>query len=258
MIRPPHWIEAGRGDSTLLCLHGVSGGAEGWRPLLAAMAGDRHRVLAWDMPGYGHSPSCGEPGFQAWTGAIGALLDAAGVDRVTLVGHSLGGMIALDAAVRMPGRITALVLACSTPAFGGGTGPAQRTFLARRLGPLDHGAEMGDVAPGLIAEMAGPNAASTLIDAHRALMAAISPDAYRGAIRALVGFDRRSALDGIACPALCVAGAQDPIATPALMRAMARRIPGARYAEIPGAGHLAPFEAPASFTKELHAFLGET
>lgn len=251
----PHWIEAGSGRRVLVCLHGVSACAEVWRDLLPALAAPGRRVVAWDMPGYGASPSIEPLDFAALAAALECLLDAVGVARAVLLGHSLGGMIALEAAARLPQRFEALVLACTTPAFGAPAGAAQQAFLEQRLGPLDRGGDMASLAAGLIPAMAGPDAPESLLEAHRRLMAAIPAAGYRAAIRALVHFDRRALLPQLGCPVLCIAGAADRIASPLVMRRMAERIPAGRFEELPGAGHLAPFEQPDAFVRRLEAFL---
>lgn len=254
MPLPPRWIEAGSGARALVLLHGVSGSAEVWRPLLAPLAAAGWRVLAWDMPGYGRSAPLDEVGFGSWSESLAAMLDAAGLGRCVLVGHSLGGMIALEAAARMPERFDALVLACTTPSFGATSGAAQQAFLERRLGPLDRGGSMAALAHELIPAMAAVGADAPLLATHQAVMAALAPDSYRAAVGALVGFDRRRSLASISVPTLCLAGGADTVAQPGVMRAMAGRIPAARYVCIEARGHLAPFEAPAAFVAAVCAF----
>ncbi len=249
------WIEAGGGDRVLVLLHGVSGRAEVWRPLLPALAASGRRVLAWEMPGYADpsEPPCTD--FDGWRAALAEALDEAGVARCALLGHSLGGMIALDFAAALPQRVEALLLACTTPSFGASSGAAQQAFLRHRLGPLEEGGTMAALAEALIPSMAAEAAPHEMLAVHRRLMAAIPADSYRAAIRALVHFDRRAALPGIECPALCIAGEQDRIATPAVMQAMARRLPRAEFEPLPAAGHLAPFERPTAFLARLLTFL---
>ncbi len=252
MIDLPHWIEAGSGPPIVL-LHGISGGAEGWRPLLGPLAAAGRRAIAWDLPGYGRSPAPRASGFGSWVNALLSLFDATHLERPVLVGHSLGGMIALETALAAPGRLGGLFLVCTTPGFGVSAGPAQQAFLETRLGPLAHGATMAELASSVIPEMMAAGAAPDVLAAHQALMGAIPPDSYRAAMTALVGFDRRHALDRIDLPVTCLAGEHDRIARPAVMRAMASRLPMGRYGVLSGAGHLAPYEQPDRFVEALLA-----
>lgn len=251
----PAVLEAGKGPRVLVFLHGIGGGKEGWQASLDHFAALGWRALAWDMPGYGDSASIDPWDFPGLADALRRLLDAAAVDRAVLVGHSLGGMVALEAWTTMPQRIRAMVLAASSPAFGNADGEFQRQFLAQRLAPLDQGRTMADVAAPLIPSMAGPGADPAGIALARTLMSRIPPATYRAALQALVRFDRRGALPGIHVPVLCLAGEHDRTAPPQVLRRMAEKIPGAACAEMPGAGHLLNFERPAEFNAALEAFL---
>ena len=250
----PHWIETGRGERALVFLHGVSGSAAGVIDILPRLTPPGWRGLAWDMPGYGASAPVEPMTFDSLAGALVDLLDAAGLAQAVLVGHSFGGMVALQAAVRFPERISGLVLACCTPAFGATGGPQQQAFLARRLGPLDDGASMRELAIELIPTMVGPAADAELVHDAVDVMARIPAPSYRAAMQALVHFDQRAALPALAMPTLVVAGRHDTVSTPALLRRMAERVPAATYREI-DAGHLAPFEEPEAFAAAVGEFL---
>ena len=254
-MQPPHWIESGRGTHGLVFLHGVSGGAPGATDLLPRLTPPGWRGLAWDMPGYGASAAPDPFDFEALTQALLAMLDAAGLDQAVLVGHSMGGMVALQTAATFPNRVSGLVLACCTPAFGTSSGAQQQAFLARRLGPLDEGASMRELAVELIPTMVGPGGDPQVVRDAVDLMAAIPPASYRSAMHALTRFDQRAALGALTMPALVVAGTHDGVSQPAVLRHMAERIPAARYLEL-DAGHLAPFEEPEAFAGAVRAFLG--
>jgi len=163
-------------------------------------------------------------------------------------------MVALQTAAAHPERVAGLVLACCTPAFGASAGAMQQAFLDKRLGPLDEGASMRELAIDLIPGMVGPGGEAELVHDAVNLMEQIPPDSYRRALRAVVGFDQRSALARIAVPALVIAGTHDKVSTPLVVRRMAERLPAGVYREI-DAGHLAPFEEPAIFTALVREFL---
>ena len=213
--------------------------------------------MAWDMPGYGRSEPLPAFTFSALAKSLEQLLDSAGVERAVLLGHSLGGMIALEATARLSARLDGLLLACTTPAFGAPAGAAQQAFLDRRLGMLDRGGSMAELAAGLIPSMLGDEPDARLAASHQSIMAGIAPDSYRRAMHALASFDCRARLREITCPTLCVAGECDQVSVPLVMRRMAEQIPGAGFVVLKGAGHLAPFEQPSAFATELGRLLDD-
>ncbi|MBM3387281.1 MAG: alpha/beta hydrolase [Betaproteobacteria bacterium] len=249
-----------RMDSTgcglpLVLLHGIGGRASGWAPIQQACAQAGHTSLAWDMPGYGQSPPIEPCNFDALADALAALLDAQGMAQAVLVGHSLGGMVALQMWARHPERVAALVLAASSPAFGHGSGDFQQAFIAQRLAPLEAGRSMAEVATGLIPTMVAPGYSGPGLAQAQACMGSISPAAYKAALGALVQFEQRASLPTITVPTLCIAGEHDRTATPSVVQRMADKIPNAHFLCLPGVGHLLTFEQPDSFANALLPFL---
>lgn len=241
-----------RAVTPALLLHGIGGRAALWAPTVAALA--PRRVLALDMPGYdGRGPAC--TSFAELADAALALLDAAGVAQADVVGHSLGGMVALELALRHPDRVRRLVLAATSSAFGSSDPAFRATFLAARQRPLDEGLGMAGVAASLVPGMAGPAADPGAVPAATAAMGSVDAGAYRTTLALLTGFDRRAGLGRITHPALLLAGEADATAPPRGMARMAAALPDARMEVLPGIGHLLPLEAPAAFHAALHRFL---
>jgi 3-oxoadipate enol-lactonase len=248
-------LEQGSG-APLVFLHGVGGGADGFAPQLAHF-GTSRRAIAWDMPGYGGSAPLAEMSFPALAAALVGLLDRLGIARADLVGHSMGGMVALEMLVAHAARCRSLTLVATSPVFGSADGSFQRAFLAQRLGPLDQGRTMPELAPVLVADMVGDQPDADGVARATAAMARVSPETYRASLTCLTTFDRRALLAGIGVPTFVVAGSRDRAAPPGGMERMAARIPGARYACIEGSGHLIPFERPAEFNALLDRFLDD-
>jgi 3-oxoadipate enol-lactonase len=181
-----------------------------------------------------------------------------------LVGHSMGGMVALQAWTHCPSRIAGMVIAASSPAFGHQDGDFQKQFVAQRLALLDAGQSMVQVADRLIPSMVGPQAlpegagleqySPGLALAH-ACMSAVPPNTYRAAIQALVKFEQRAALPTITVPTLCLAGEHDKTAPPEVLRRMAQKIVAAEYECISGVGHLMGFEQEAPFHEAVLNYL---
>ena len=148
-------------------------------------------------------------------------------------------------------------LSGTTSFFGSADGSFQKAFLKARLGPLDAGQSMAelakDFASGLLGSEAGPQAAAL----SRAGLAAVPAGAYRMAITCLVTFNRRNDMGRIATPCLLIAGDEDPNAPLKTMTRMADAIAGARLAVLEHTGHMAPFEKPIQFARLMHEFYEE-
>lgn len=248
---------AGPPGRPVILLHGIGGGRALWRGTVTALAAAGFDAIALDLPGYGGSGSAAPGGIAAMAAAVLALMDELELPRAALVGHSMGGMVAQELAAVAPQRLTALVLACTSPAFGKPGGDWQARFVADRLAPLDAGLGMPGLAARLVPPMVGPTADPAGVALALAVMAAVPETTYRTVLAAIVAFDRRAALPLIGVPTLCLAGALDATAPPEVLRRMAEHIPGATFARIEGAGHIANVEQPAAFHAELTRFLQE-
>jgi 3-oxoadipate enol-lactonase len=249
----PTYEERGQGPP-LVFLHGIGGDAACWQPQLEAFS-EGHRAIAWNMPGYAGSPPLPEMTFSGLAEALLRLLDRLDIERAHLVGHSMGGMVAQEFAATWPGRLRSLVLVATSAAFGPADGDWQREFLASRLGPLERGRSMADLAPGIVARLVGEAPDPAGVEQAIRSMAEVPEATYRAALRCLLSFDRRDALARIEVPTLLLAGERDQTAPAAVMEKMAARIPHARFLALPRAGHLANLEQPTAFNRELSAFL---
>ena len=252
-MTPVHHVEAGAGEP-LVFLHGVGGDSASWAPQIAAFSG-AFRAIAWDMPGYGLSRSLDRMTFPALAESLLGLLDRLGLDRVHLVGHSMGGMVAQEFTASWPERIATLVLSATSAAFGRPDGDFQKRFVEARITPLDNGRTMADLADKTVATMMGPAADPDGAAIARRSMAGVPEATYRAAIACLVTFDRRDALAGYTMPVLVLAGETDSNAPAPMMERMASRIPSADYVCMKGIGHLASLENPAAFNAAVLSFL---
>jgi 3-oxoadipate enol-lactonase len=231
----------------VVLLHGIGG---------SSWAGAVPGALDWPMPGFAGTPPLAAVTFAALAEALRAALDAHRIARATLVGHSMGGMLALECAARFPDRVARLVLYATTPAFGGRDPAFAEAFLQAMLAPLAGGRGMAAAAPAMLAGMAAPGAEAALAPA-RAALESVPEAVYRATLACLTTFDRRAALAGITVPTLLIAGEHDQAAPPRSMQRMAEAIPGAKLVVIPGAGHFAHLEQPEAFGAALLPFLAE-
>jgi 3-oxoadipate enol-lactonase len=242
------------GAMPVVFLHGIGGAARGWRRQLASFAATA-QPIAWDMPGYGGSQPLPAVSIASLAGALDDFLGGLRLERPVLVGHSIGGMIVQQVLATRPDAARAVVLAQTSPAFGRPDGDWQKKFIADRLGPLDRGETMPAMAPKLVAELVGDAADPAGVALAESCMAATQAESYRGMMLALVGFDLKDALARIAVPTLVLSGSKDGNAPAPMMRRMADAIPGARYVELEGCGHLANLERPDQFDAALRGFL---
>jgi 3-oxoadipate enol-lactonase len=232
---------------TLVLLHGIGGAS--WTALRAALPG--HDLLDWPLPGYAGTPPLAETTFPALSIALRDALDARGIARADILGHSIGGMVAQDFCLTFPERVGRLILYATTPAFGGRDPAFAEAFLKARLGPLDDGRTMAEAAPAMLAGMFADDADAAAMPSAVAAQAAVPEATYRATLRCLTTFDRRADLPGITAPTTLIAGDRDQAAPLKTMRRMAETIRGARLIVIPDAGHLIHLERPAAFAEAL-------
>ncbi|WP_200383212.1 pimeloyl-ACP methyl ester esterase BioH, partial [Thiococcus pfennigii] len=217
-----------------------------WEGLPAGFAARvrEHRIA---LPGHGGSPLGADPATLAeWADAC----LAAAPERAVWAGWSLGGLLALAAALRAPERVAGLILITATPRFVRGPDWPQ----AMPLGTLDQfQANLLADPPGtlerfLALQVRGSDGAVTTL---RRLRAAIHrhppplPEALAAGLRLLRESDLRDELAQLACPSLWLFGARDTLVPAALGEAIRARLPTAQVQAIDGAGH-APFLSHAA------------
>jgi 3-oxoadipate enol-lactonase len=251
----PAYLTRGDGEPAVFLLHGVGGAKAYWGPQLDVLASAGYRALAWDMPGYGDSEPIEPYTVLELARALGRLVDRIAPKRAVLLGHSMGGMVALEAWALFPHQIAGLIFSGTSPAFGRPDGAWQQEFLRQRLSPLDAGRSMADLAPSLVRGMMAADADPAAVEFAAKVMSAVPPITYRKALHALMSFDRRAVLPSISVPTLVLAGEVDPNAPPAVMQKMADKIPGAMYECLRRAGHLASVERPGPFNESVLRFL---
>jgi pimeloyl-ACP methyl ester carboxylesterase len=228
----------------LVCLHGAGGSAAVWTQLHAGFASERP-VFALDLPGHGRSALFVEAtSLDRYAGVVRDALDALGLARAVLVGHSMGGAVALLVALAVPDRVAGLLL----------VGTAARLRVAP--GILEGIRRDPAVAVERICAMAhAPSAPSELVARGVVEMRRVPPTVLEGDFRACDGFDVRSRVGAIAAPALVVVGSEDAMTPPRFAAELASLVPGARLETVPGAGHMLPVEAGARLVALARPFV---
>jgi len=238
----------------ILFVHGFPFDHEQWLPQLAALS--RWRCIAPDLRGFhsGRAPAAGYSMGSYADDLVGAL-DDAGIDRVVWCGLSMGGYILFEVLRRHPGRILGVILCDTKAEADSAEGKAGRDELIR-VAQRDGAAAIADrLLPkvlGVTTRGRRPDVVATV----RAMASRLRVPGLVGALRAMRERpDSGPLLDQIGVPALVLGGSEDEISPAAGMRAMAQRIDGAKYVEVPEAGHVAPLERPEVVNEALEDFL---
>lgn len=239
----------------LVFLHGLGGDWSNWIPQLEHFAADYH-CLSWTMPGYGESTALDPMNWSSLADAVVALLDHYAIDTATLVGLSMGGMVAQQFAVEHPQRLRDMVLVATSPSFGRpGRSDFAEQYLASRYEPLDAGKTPADLAPAVVETLMGPDPHPDAPANCVASMSRITSDAYRRALECLVTWAFDDELHRIEAPTFCIAGADDATAPVKSMQRLVDGIDGAELAVIEQCGHLVNLDRPTEFNHLLGQFL---
>jgi 3-oxoadipate enol-lactonase len=210
------------------------------------------RVLRWDFAGHGLSePMDGACTIARHADDLAALMDAVGIGRAAVFGVSVGGQIGQQIAATRPDRVRGLIAADTAAKIGDATSWAARIAAVREQG-------LGGMADTILerwfpADWRAAHPADLAL--WRMMLTRQSADGYVATCEALRDADLTDQSARIACPTLVIAGLEDGSTPPDLVRGLARLIPGARLAEIAGAGHLPMADAPEAVAAAVNPFL---
>ena len=250
-------LERGSGVPLVL-LHPFPFTAEVWEGEIAMFSARRH-VIAPSLRGFGRTAPFDEtvpPSVDAMADDVAALLDALEVTSPAVVGGlSMGGYVALAFARRHPERLHALILADTRAEPDDAEAREKRDASIARIEREGTHAFID----GMLANVLGETTRASrpeVTERVRALMAGIAAPTI---VKALVALrdrpDARPDLANIRVPVLVVAGTEDTVTPPSVAEAMAKVIPRAALALLPGAGHLTNLETPSAFHEAVERFL---
>ena len=239
----------------LVLLHGAGGDHTAWFQVSRALAADGTTVLAPDLPGNGRSAGRMPASIPALADWLWQLLDAAGAGRVVLAGHSLGSLLALEAAGGAPDRVaglallaTALPMAVSPDLLAmAQADPSVAGALMTRWAHGDGIRTGGSLVPGLW---------TTVLD--YTVIAATRDGALHAALQACADYpeaDGLAAAARIPSPALLLLGAEDRMTPPRAARKLAAALPQAETVTIADCGHMMMVEQPAAVRRGLRGLL---
>lgn len=226
---------AGQGEPVVL-IHGLAGSTRWWVRNIPALV-DRYTVYLVDLPGFGMLRRFPQrlPLREVATW-LGLWLDALGLKRVRLVGHSMGGALALSLAAERPETVTHLALAA--PAVL----PASRAPLYRNLLPMVEA--LPAMSPTFLPILA--------YDVLRA-----GPRTLMRSGRELLRLDLQADLTRVSAPTLLVWGQRDTLVPLSLAPLLRQSLPHAELVILEGAGHVAMYDRPQAFNAALLAFFAD-
>jgi pimeloyl-ACP methyl ester carboxylesterase len=260
---------AGNGP-LLILLHGIAGTSATWEDVIPQLS-ERHTVIAPDLLGHGESSKPrGDYSLGAYANVVRDLLEALGRQGGTIIGHSLGGGVALQFAYQFPERCERLVLVSS-----GGLG--REVHLLLRAAALP-GAELvlpwlcvaGRQSVGRLVHVLGGvglRGSADLEETWRSFVSLAEPEARRAflhTVRSIIdlGGQRVSATDRLylaaGLPTLIIWGANDPLIPVRHAHEAHARMPGSQLEIFGGAGHFPHLDDPRRFAATLLAFLQST
>jgi pimeloyl-ACP methyl ester carboxylesterase len=264
-----NFIEAGSGP-LLLLIHGMAGTCANWESVIEPLASDR-TVIAPDFPGHGSSaPGGGDYSLGGLAGSLRDLMLALGHERATLVGHSLGGGVAMQFTYQFPEMVERLALVSSgglgpdvSPLLRAAALPGADLFISATAGV---GSRVGS-ALGRGFGAIGMRPSADLAEVTRGYATLADPErrkAFLATLRAVVGTEgqRIAALDRLylaeALPLLIVWGENDPIIPVEHAREAHAQLPASRLEIFADSGHVPMLERPGRFIAVLQRFLAET
>jgi len=232
----------------LVLVHGAGGTHLHWPPRLRRLK--QVDVYGLDLPGHGHSNGNGRESISSYADCVANWAEAARVHRFVLAGHSMGGAIAIDFALRHADLLAGLVLV--------GSGARLRVHPGILSGVLD---DFASTAKQITEWAIGPMASEKQRSLYLRALLDVDPAVLLADFTACNGFDMladspaEDRLAQIAVPTLVVCGAEDRLTPPKYSRYLQERIDGAELLLVPEAGHMVMLEQPQAVTRAIREFV---
>ena len=247
-----HYEERGSGTPLVLA-HGLGGSTELWKHVAGPLAED-FRVVMYDLRGSGRSevPS-GPYTLGQLVADLDGLIEALGLGRVLLMGHSMSGSLALAYAAAHPQKALGVVGVGAPPEIP----DAGREGLRARAETVESQG-MAAVAETVATNGMAPSFREAHPDEFRAFVHLIEsndPRGYAALCRVVADLDVTDDLGRIQAPVLLVAGDRDGVAPPAASEKTAAEISNARYVQVEDCAHILPWEKPAALLEAARPFL---
>lgn len=248
--------EQGQGPPVVI-LHGLFGSAQNWASVARQLAA-RHRVIAADLRNHGASPHAAAMDYPAMAADVAALIEARAGGRAAVIGHSMGGKVAMWLALTRPALVERLAVVDVAPVSYRPT--LQAYAAAMRAVPLQAGMRRAEADAALAGAIPDPAERAFLLQNLR--FNADGPPAWRlnldaidAAVPVISGFPDLPTGLRYEGPALVVSGERSGYVRAEHQPTILRLFPRAAFVVVPGAGHWVHAEAPQPFLRAVEPFL---
>jgi pimeloyl-ACP methyl ester carboxylesterase len=246
----------GQGDPLLL-IAGLASDSQSWQPIVGELSRD-YRVIVFDNRGAGRtSPDDVDITIPLIADDCIALVNYLGLNSVSILGHSMGGFVAMDCAIRYPDRVGALILA-ATSAFNS---KRNNTLLSDWVSYLESGMDLRLWFRNIFYWIFSINFFANEVALNEAIRLAIeytypqSKEAFKKQVEAIAKFNCLQFLPNITSKTLVICGKKDLLFPPEESIVLSEKIPGARFSLIEKAAHSIHMEFPQEFTQRVRNFL---
>ncbi len=240
-----------KGDGEVfVMLHGISSGAYSWIKQLQDSS-IPHHLIAWNTPGYGNSKALANsaPVGKDYAERLLEFVDELGIEKFTLVGHSLGAMMVAPFAAKYPERVNRMVFVCPAQGYAGESVETKQEIFERRPKLLER---LGNIG---MANERGPFLLGNPNDENMEIVRTVSKGIELGGFTNashLLAYDSiEKSLPNIECQIDLYYGEKDGITPPQGMFELKKKFNKIQLHEVPGAGHLAYIDAPVYFKETL-------
>jgi flavin reductase (DIM6/NTAB) family NADH-FMN oxidoreductase RutF/pimeloyl-ACP methyl ester carboxylesterase len=248
------YVRRGQGE-TIVFIHGVGLNADAWRPQIGAFA-ITHQVIAFDMLGHGGSASPPESAtLESYIDQLSQLLDELDITRAAIVGHSMGGLVALGFALKYPARTLRVAVLNSVYERDS----KSRSAVEARALEIAKSGSAGNVDEPLRRWFGDEDFKSAIGGQVRRWLSSVDPTSYATAYRIFATSDATFSgkLGKLTMPALFATGSLDPNSTPSMALAMAKAAPRGEALILEGQRHMMNLVDPDKVNQALRSLLAQ-
>lgn len=246
------YAETGHADGEpIIMLHGYTDSWYSYSRVLPLLA-PKYRGISITQRGHGDSDRPGSYTGDDFAADVDAFMEALGIERATVVGHSMGSFVAQTVAIRYPQRVKKLVLIGSAAVAGNEVIVGLNDYVQTLTDPVDSTFVYEFQASTIFHPVPQPFLDAVVRESRK-----LPADVWKGALAGLIATDNADRLHEIQAPTRVVWGDRDGIFLRAEQDALVAAIPNATLSVYPETGHGLHWERPREFTRELEKFVKE-